>query len=80
MFETRQPELRHLSGWDFAEDKDDYFMTPTRASPDYWPAAMTAEYVETTPELVATSEIACQTPYWWPTFVDTFEVIGAAPE
>jgi len=47
MFETRQPELRDLSGWDFAEDRDDYFTTPTRASPDYWPAAMTAEYVET---------------------------------
>ena len=76
MFETRQPELRDLFGWQFAENEDDYFMTPERAAPRPPPAAMTAEYVVSPPKLVATSEQGCQTPYWWP----TFEVVGAAPE
>ena len=33
MFETRQPELRDLTGPEFAENADDYFITPTRAAP-----------------------------------------------
>ena len=45
MFETRQPEIRDLFGWEFAENEDDWFMTPTRAAPRPPPAAMTAEYV-----------------------------------
>ena len=51
-------------------------MTPTRAAPMPPPAAMTAEYVETSQLCPETSEIATQTPYFWP----TFEVVGAATE
>ena len=73
-------KLRDISGWEQAEDLDEYFMTVTASatSPRPPPAAtgMTAEYVEPPPKLAQFGEIATQTPYFWP----TLEVIGEATE